>query len=59
METRFMIGQEVIFEKDKICFMFEITEIKIDHEGIWYAGADEHGPVGWYLQKFLRSLWAK
>jgi hypothetical protein len=56
METRFAIGQEVIFEKDKICFMFEITEIKIDHEGIWYAGHDEHGPVGWYLQKFLRTL---
>ncbi len=56
METRFAIGQDVRFEKDKMSFIFEITEIKIDHFGIWYAGADEHGPVGWYNQKDLELV---
>jgi len=56
METRFAIGQDVKFEKDRMSFIFEITEIKIDHFGIWYAGADEHGPVGWYNQKDLELV---
>ena len=56
METRFAIGQDVRFEKDRISFIFEITEIKIDHYGVWYAGADEHGLVGWYLQKDLELV---
>ena len=56
METRFAIGHFVKFEKDQISFIFEITEIKIDHFGVWYAGADEHGPVGWYSQKDLELM---
>lgn len=56
METRFAIGHFVRFEKDQISFIFEITEIKIDHFGVWYAGADEHGPVGWYSQKDLELM---
>ena len=54
METRFAIGFDVYYFKDDV--RFEITEIKIDSFGIWYAGHNEFGPVGWYNQKDLELI---
>ena len=56
METKFRLEDIVQYTKDRIQFRFQITEIKIDHFGVWYAGADEHGPVGWYSQKDLEYI---
>lgn len=56
METRFRLDDVVLYTKDNISFQFEITEIKIDYLGVWYAGHDEHGPVGWYAQKDLELI---
>jgi hypothetical protein len=54
MDTRFAIGYVVLYEKDGMSYEFEITEIKIDSTGIWYAGEDAGGiPVGYHKEKFL------
>lgn len=56
METKFRLEDIVQYTKGDIQFRFQITEIRIDFDGVWYCGHDEHGPVGWYAQKFLEYI---
>jgi hypothetical protein len=57
MTTRFAIGDIVLFDNSESSYEFEVTEIRIDHDGIFYSGQDaggmDDGAVGWHKEKFL------
>lgn len=54
MTTRFGIFDVVYYEKDGIGYEFQILEIRIDCEGIFYSGIDAGSvQVGWHKEKFL------
>jgi hypothetical protein len=57
MTTRFRIFDVVRYEKDGVSYDFQIFEIRIDLEGIFYSGTDAGDcPVGWHKEKFLELL---
>lgn len=54
MTTRFAIDDIVLFDNGEASYEFQITEIKIDCDGIFYSGDDAGGiQVGWHKEKFL------